>query len=247
MGKFKTFLWVAFGLVMLFLASYIFVSFKGGDVEGYIKFITYPLIGMSIIFVALITIYYFRNIKERRQASKEFKEVVDVTRALERWKEGLVRDNGIPYREKYNGEGIYYDPNSINVTKVITFSDPSKETSDRFCRFEVLIREGDLTGWYTFTIRLDRGEEWIRNNWNMHFKPKSFDLAKLEPKRFPLTSSKSEQDRLQSKKIDLMGKGYDEDIISQFEGYNPEDEEDNDEGEIDGEKIAEKINKESGI
>lgn len=213
------------GAILLFVIGAIaaYIYWNTHEVEFPVK--KYALtVGIILLIVGVIGFVLYKLIsntgsKNERDISSP-KEFVSTKRAIQIFKEELIKDNKIPYLIPHWLDDPVVTPvneDAVEIRDILNFSDPGFQTSDTFLGFEVIVREGKKTGMMVAVIRIDLGEEWLRDNWNTRIRwNKSMNTYNLDNKRYPLTSSKGYAERLQMKRIELSEEGFSEREINEM-------------------------------
>ena len=102
-----------------------------------------------------------------------------------------------------DGKVTVADDVRLEFKTCLAFPDPKKETSERFYMLELFCDEGDYPGLNVLIISIDKGVEDIENNlFFRHYTHHNIDMMYKEFPSLPLTSSLSEQIRIQNKIVE---------------------------------------------
>ncbi len=182
------------------------------------------LIRFSLILASFAAggwiLYWFLNRSTDDDRSLESpKDRVGTKRAMKIWEDEFLDWNEIPYliRTWQDDSKQPIMDRAVDFRNIIAHYDPSRQTSDKFVTFEVVVRDGKRRGILVASVALDYGEDYIRENWNEHFEVgRLIDTSRVDSKKFPLTSSKSSLERLQMKRIELQEEGYSSEEVRQM-------------------------------
>ncbi len=214
-------LWIILSLmsvVILPLLIYMAFKFEIFRMPSKRFIIIFSSILGGILIISLIIWGIFKIIRKRKYKTEEtpaeqLKVDVNSKRAIDVWKEEFVKDNNIPYSGVYDDNGRLSAIIPINQKAVIIrnecfHADPSNQTADRFLRFEAHVCEGNRIGSLISYISVDRGEKYIRLNWNMRIQDNmTINRSKIKNEKLPPTSSNVYKERLESQRIKLMTEG----------------------------------------
>lgn len=149
-------------------------------------------------------------VRKEPEATDLFKTTIPSTRAVFLWKQAVVVNTGIPcvnYHWGRKNSFVLFNERDVVVREELSFSDPAKETSDTFIRFEAEIRSGSRKGVYTVELRTDMGEDWIGLNWNWRMFRVSSNRYEPNRRGYPLTSAQDAQARLASRQLSALQSG----------------------------------------
>lgn len=186
-------------------------KFPAGKFMLYLFFVAILLAGVAVF------IYFIVNRKkEEFYEMNAPKELVSVMRAQEIWMEEFLQDNNIPFME-LDDLFVPIEEGACNFRDTIKFSDPSMQTADMFLAFEVDVRAGRTTGMLVAVLRLDLGEEYIRDNWNERMEwNTTLNRFNLQNKRYPLTNARAYNERVGMKRIELFEAGFSDEEIRSY-------------------------------
>lgn len=204
--------------ILVTLSAFIYLK-KHYSKFPYTKFfwiigIAFGIIGLVWLIVWFIIWKFFKG--ERRDSPDLPKQPVDTDVVWDIWKQVFIVKNKIPFRIDHSSDEervIPLNENAIECRNETSFTDPQGGTADEFWAFEAWVSEGTRIGSILGILRIDRGEAWIRKNWNFWLKDRttlnSFKSTML--RKYPLTSSINAQERLMLKKMEMITE----------EGYSP--------------------------
>lgn len=221
----SVFSWVMYvlaGLAVITIVAYLFYAF--GDYEGKKVISTTLWITGGLALVLIVGIFLYRYLRGSVADADLPKEIVDTTVAIKTWTEAFIRGTNIPYVENHWEDDAYkFKPvnrKAVQITNERPFVDPDKGTADQFYRFQARILEGDRTGIHTVIIPLDKGVEFIKNNWRYLIEDHTaVNVFKLKNQTYPLTSSRSAQERIQIAALEAAAEGFTADEIRR--AYDP--------------------------
>lgn len=214
---------IIIGLVLMISASIgIYIYLKNKNIEFPVKsFIIYLVILLSAVGLVGFLIWWIPSLfkKKNEQFLESPKEIVSSSRAIEIWKEEFIKYNDIPYiTQTWNKNKIQcVNDRAVEIRHDRSFVDPSGQTSDKFITFQANILEGRRIGTMVVVLRVDLGEEWIKQNWNWRIDDNTtMNRFNMQIKKFPLTSAKDSAERYNIKKLELLEEGYTKDEIKEM-------------------------------
>lgn len=187
------------------------------------KYASFPLknflitLGVTVVSLAVMGVaiwFLFKRFHKKDVKDLEFvKEIVSTSKAIAIWREAFMKANNIPcIHQTWNDDKVVtVNDNAIEIRNEKSFIDPSMQTSENFIVFEAHVTDGDRVGSLVAGLKVDLGEQWIRDNWNWRIRDNmTLNRFSLQPQKYPLTSSKNELTRLTMRKMELSEEGYTE-------------------------------------
>lgn len=225
----KVLLVLIVGSVLAFFSYYLLVHdfpstsvFSDKDVVK--NWVVGVLLFIIVSFILLIIFKGFAGATREKRLLESPRKFVNVNRAAKIFVEEFIKANNVPHTLNYDVVGDYPEviPKRgvfVDVRHTRHFKDPKMQTSESFFLFEIECNAGSKRGIHTALIRLDEGEDYIRNNWFENFEDNCpIELFKLRRDEYPITSAKSFLDRLNMKQIELMNDGdFTKDDLMAFE------------------------------
>lgn len=212
------------GLALVFMkVKGVSINLKDFGWSIFWKSLLISVVIILVIFIIFFSIRYLVNRKKEPERKEDvlIKEPVDISPLFEqkgKFHYGLfnklwIDGTGIPYvnatwldREPY----LVDNEHVLEIKNQKTVPDPSKQTSDRFCFFQIVSRQGRKRGVHINVLGVDWGIDWIRKNWNTYIEENVPGMTGYKPqmKRYPLTSAKSFNERLILKQSEMLEGGY---------------------------------------
>lgn len=140
------------------------------------------------------------------------KQYVSTDKIPDLWQDAFIKRH-LPHVVQHWNDGkiVPVPDDAIRIMNPKSMVDWTKETSDRFFGFEVLIKVGPYRGLNVVITREDYGEDWIKNNTFFRIEQnKSWDTLGTSLNTYPATSSNDEKVRLAVKRLELIEEGYNE-------------------------------------
>jgi len=173
--------------------------------------------GLLFFLVSFVLLFIFSGFSKATRDRVDLespKQFVDVKDAVRIFTEEFVKDTRVPHLlvpnkddDKHPFVKLARDA-IVDIRKTRHFKDPKMQTSEAFWLFEVYSNQGDKRGIHTVLLRLDEGEEYIRNNWFENFEDNCImENFKLRRDEYPITSAKAYADRISMKKLEMISEG----------------------------------------
>lgn len=218
--KIKTVLFWIVGLAVSAMSVYVWLNSRSAEtfpIKDFLMYVGYIVAGLLVLYGIFRLIMYFVN-RESDSTSEPFREIVMNNRAKQIWLEEFVKENGIQYvRRIWEDDSpiVPVNPHAVTIRNQRRFADPSQGTPDTFLAFNAIVKEGHRRGMLYAIIQVDRGENWIRDNWDQHIKDHAMYVhqERVPTGSYPLTSPRDAAQRQLSRRIELLEQGYTEDEL----------------------------------
>lgn len=208
------------GGLLLFLGAGVglYLWFNSGSVVfPWKRFGWYSLLIFGVVSVVGFVVYQLLNrvVKSGVELDRD-KDLVHSSVAKRVWIEEFCKENEITTLTPKWGDGRPRpaNPKAVKIRNRRIMTDPSLQTSDIFLLLEAVVSEGNITGMVTGVVPMDRGEKYLRENWDTVLKfNEGLSSGNLEMKKYPLTSAPALASRLAIKRAEMSDEGFSESEI----------------------------------